>query len=254
MKAILLSAGQGRRLLPLTRELPKCLLAVEDSRSILEHQLSALAACGVSEALVITGFGHEQIENTRLCDQLDIRVRTRFNPLYTLTDNLITTWLAIPEMDQDFLLLNGDTLFEPALLERLLSQAQGPVSIAVDHKRAYDDDDMKVQLNGTGRLRGVGKKLADPDGEAIGMSLFRGSGVAAFREALEGAVHHPESLRAWYPSVLNTMASQVPICAVSINGLWWREVDSHEDLDAVRLDIARLRRVPRVAGRALRSR
>lgn len=244
MKAILLSAGQGRRLLPLTRELPKCLLTVEGSRSILEHQLRALARCGFRQVVVVTGFGAEHIERAPMLDQLGISVRTRFNPLYTLTDNLITTWLTIPEMDQDFALLNGDTLFEPALMERLLAQAEGPVSIAVDHKRAYDDDDMKVQLDEKGRMRAIGKKLAAPNGEAIGMSLFRGTGVAAFREALEAAVHHPESLRAWYPSVLNNMAATVPIRAVSIDALWWQEVDSHEDLLAVRREIARRRQVP----------
>jgi choline kinase len=247
MKAILLSAGQGRRLLPLTRELPKCLLTVEGSRSILEHQLRTLARCGFRQALVVTGFGAEHVERAPMLDQLGIAVRTRFNPLYSLTDNLITTWLTIPEMDQDFALVNGDTLFESALLERLLDQAEGPVSIAVDHKRVYDDDDMKVQLDGMGRVRAIGKKLADPDGEAIGMSLFRGDGVAAFREALEEAVHHPESLRAWYPSVLAAMAATVPIRAVSIDGLWWREVDCHEDLLAVRREIANRRR-PRQRG------
>ena len=51
MRAIILSAGQGKRLLPLTQDTPKCLLEVSDGVSVLSHQLQALAACGIEEAV-----------------------------------------------------------------------------------------------------------------------------------------------------------------------------------------------------------
>ena len=57
MKAIVLSAGQGRRLLPLTTDRPKCLLAIDGETTLLQRQLELLARCGVSRALVVTGFG-----------------------------------------------------------------------------------------------------------------------------------------------------------------------------------------------------
>src|SRR3546814_15351970 len=61
MKAIILSAGQGRRLLPLTRRRPKCLINLSGI-SILEWQLFALREAGVEEVVVVTGFAAEAVE------------------------------------------------------------------------------------------------------------------------------------------------------------------------------------------------
>ena len=244
MKAIILSAGQGRRLLPLTAEQPKCLLTVDGSRSMLEVQLDALAHNRIEHVTVMSGFRADQVERllgTRSFAGLE--VVTRFNPFFATTDNLITCWLAAPEMQGDFVLLNGDTLFEPELLNHFLSQAQGPVSIAIDRKAGYDDDDMKVSLSGERRVRAIGKKLPDfpIDGEAIGASVFRGMGAAAFRSALDTAVRRPEAMRAWYPSVLNALAGELPVQAVSIHGLWWTEIDSQDDLEDARIAFSKPR-------------
>jgi choline kinase len=153
MKAIILSAGQGRRLLPLTRAVPKCLIRVQGERSILEHQLRALAECGVERATVMTGFASERVEEALARMQVDgLAVRTQYNPVYATTDNLITAWLGRDQMDEDFVLLNGDTLFESEVLRRLLAAEPAPISIAVDRKPYYDDDDMKVAF----AARGVG--------------------------------------------------------------------------------------------------
>jgi choline kinase len=242
MKAIILSAGQGRRLLPLTQAIPKCLVRVQRDRSILELQLRALAACGVQRATVMTGFGAERVEEALGRIGVDgLAVRDQYNPVYATTDNLVTTWLARDQMDTDFVLLNGDTLFEPDVLRRLLDAEANPISIVVDRKPYYDDDDMKVALGPGSRVRAIGKKLEghDVDAEAIGMTLFRGAGVGVFVEALDAAVRRPEALRAWYPSVLNEVAAKFPVTAVSIHGLWWAEIDCKEDLASVRAALRR---------------
>jgi choline kinase len=242
MKAIILSAGQGRRLLPLTQAIPKCLIRVQGERSILELQLRALAACGVERATVMTGFGSERVEQEigRIA-VTGLTVRTQFNPVYQTTDNLITAWLARDQMNEDFVLLNGDTLFEPEVLRRLLDAEVNPISIAVDRKPYYDDDDMKVACGPRARVRAIGKKLEgyEADCEAIGMTLFRGAGADAFVAALDAAVCRPESLRAWYPSVLSELAAQGRVRAISIHGLWWAEIDCEEDLSAVRAALRR---------------
>jgi choline kinase len=236
-KAIILSAGQGRRLLPLTRSTPKCLLPVQPECSILEFQLRALARCGISQATVMVGFAAERVERAVAeCAPPDMQVTTFFNPFYPSSDNLITTWLARPEMDGDFLLLNGDTLFDPGVLERLLAEVRGPAGIAISRKPEYDDDDMRVATDSRGRLRAIGKKLEGvaPDAEAIGLSLFRGEGVEAFRNVLDAAVRSPESLRQWYTSALQTVARRLPIHTVPTGGLWWTEIDSPADLEQAR--------------------
>jgi len=243
MKAIILAAGQGKRLLPLTANRPKCLLEVQGSRPALEVQLRALAECGVDEAVVMVGFGASQVEHFLASNPVPgIRVRTFYNPFYAQSDNLATVWLARPEMDDDFLILNGDTLLEPAVLARLLGAPAAPLTVTINEKQRYDADDMKVALNGGRRLAAVSKTLAldSVDGESIGLMRFTGDGVARFRDALDEAVRRESGLSSWYLSVVDTLAESMHIETVSITGLWWGEVDCPEDLQVVRSGLERL--------------
>jgi choline kinase len=237
MKAIVLSAGQGRRLLPLTTDKPKCLLKVDDVRTALDVQLESLARCGVERAVVVAGFGAHHVERHLEREPVPgIQVEVLYNPLYAMTDNLTTCWLARHLMDEDFLLLNGDSLFEDRVLQCVLDARPAPITVTVDHKRAYDDDDMKVSLDEEGRLLAIGKTLKPEmvNGESIGMLRFRGAGPKIFSDALERSIRLPGALEAWYLSVVNELAQEVSVDTVSVRGFWWREIDDRSDLEDVR--------------------
>jgi choline kinase len=237
MKAIVISAGRGTRLLPLTTDVPKCLLTVDGERSLLEIQLATLAACGVRQATVMVGFAARRVESFLRRNPIPgIYSRAIYNPFYAHTDNLVTCWLARSEMVEDFVLLNGDTLFEPTLLKRLLASPPAPLTLAIDNKAAYDADDMKVSLNGGRRLRAVSKTLAPSivDAESIGLMVFRGDGPRLFRNALRQAIRSPSALSAWYLSVVERLAQSVRVETETMTGLWWQEVDSPADLAKAR--------------------
>lgn len=241
MRAIILSAGQGRRLLPLTEDSPKCMLHVQPGVSVLDFQLHTLAACGVTHASVIVGFNADQVEESLARKPVaGIDVKAVYNPFYRLSDNLATAWLARTEMQEDFLLLNGDTLFEPEALRRLLASPPAPLTLAINQKDTYDDDDMKVSLADEGGLRAVGKTLRAEivGGESIGLMLFRGDGPRAFRRALDAAIREPEALKLWYLSVVNGLVDSLDIRTTKINDLWWAEIDSAEDLAGVRKSLS----------------
>jgi len=242
MRAIVLAAGQGKRLMPLTTSEPKCLLPVDGERPALEIQLRAIANCGIERASVMVGFGADRVEHFLDTHPIpELAVDTIFNPFYATTDNLITCWLARHVMTEDFLLLNGDTLFEDDVLHTVIDSPRVPITVTVNHKSEYDEDDMKVTLDADGRLRAIGKKLplGATDGESIGMLLFRDSGVAAWRDALERTARHPDALNKWYLSVVNTLAQTMVVQTTSITGKWWQEIDSREDLDAARTGFRR---------------
>ena len=237
MNVIVLSAGQGRRLLPLTERIPKCLLPVHDGVPVLALQLRALAHAGVERASVIVGFGADAVEHYLAHHPTPgLTVETLYNPFYASSDNLMTCWLARHIMQEDFLLINGDTLFEDPLLERVLAAPEAPIRITCDHKAHYDDDDMKVSLNPAGQLLSIGKTLPAPSvsGESIGMLLFRGSGPKRFVEGLEHAARESNAMRRWYLSVIHDIAQKSAVETTSIQGLWWQEIDSPGDLDAAR--------------------
>jgi choline kinase len=240
MKAIILSAGQGTRLGRLTADRPKCLLPVRGEASLLNVQLDVLAACGVDDVRVVTGFGAEQVEAALRARHMPRqKVSTLYNPFFDCADNLVSCFLARSEMDEPFLLINGDTIFETRALERLLASPPASLTLAIDEKESYDDDDMKVSRDGT-RLRAVGKHLPldTVDAESIGLMLFRDRGPARFRRALELAVREPCAKKAWYLSVVDAMARTDRVETVAITGLRWWEVDCPEDLVAVRHGLA----------------
>ncbi|ASL28553.1 phosphocholine cytidylyltransferase family protein [Azotobacter chroococcum] len=231
----MLSAGQGRRLLPFTENSPKCLLDIA-GRSVIEWQIDALLAAGIGHVTVVVGYGAEQVERV-LHDRYGAgSITTLYNPFFEVADNLASCWMARQAMQDEFLLLNGDTLFELAVLERLLEAPPRPITLAIDRKAGYDSDDMKVCLDGE-RLTRVGKTLplAHIDGESIGMMYFQPQGAALFRQILDEQMRRPEALQRWYLSIIDQLAQDTgQVFVQSIEGLSWGELDFPADLEAVR--------------------
>jgi len=230
MKAVILSAGQGKRLLPLTADRPKCILPVR-GQTMIEWQIEELVKSGIDRVTVVLGYCADKVEQVLRRRYGSDKVKTIYNPAYAVSDNLVSCWVASDEMSSDFILLNGDTLFEAAVVKRLLDTDSQPVTVVVSHKSQYDDDDMKVELDGR-RLVRIGKDLL-PDqvnAESIGMILFRDQGPVLFRNALEKALRDPSSKRKWYLSVIDKLAQTMPVLTCSINGLQWCEVDYPADL------------------------
>ena len=231
-RAIILSAGQGSRLLPHTENTPKALLDLS-GRSMLEWQLRGLAEAGVREAVVVTGFRDDQIDRAvALHAPPELRVRTLYNPFYKLADNLASCWMARAEMDGPFLILNGDTLFEPEIARRLISAPPAAITVTIDRKPAYDADDMKVWTEGT-RLKAIGKKLTaqETNGESIGFLRFESAGAAAFVAEIERTMRTPEGPGLWYLSAIHRLANAgVDVRVASIEGLQWGELDFPADL------------------------
>ncbi|MCC6849325.1 MAG: NTP transferase domain-containing protein [Deltaproteobacteria bacterium] len=250
MKGIILSAGQGRRLLPLTTNLPKCLIRI-GGRTVLEWQLRMLASAGVHHVVVVTGFGAAEVERRlRQITPPGMHARTLFNELYDRADNLVSCAVASPEMAEDFLLVNGDTLAERTVVERLLASAATPVAMAVAEKPSYDADDMKVSRAGT-RVTRVGKDLtADVShGEAIGFSLYRGRGPALFTQALDEILREPEGSRRWYLSAVNLLAGRGQVQAVGIGDARFAEIDYLQDVPRARALVSALGDAPLAAAR-----
>ncbi len=229
-KAIILSAGQGRRLSPLTDTRPKCLVELSGV-SVLRWQLAHLRDAGLEEAVVVTGFGANLVDaEIANFAPAGLKVRTLFNPFYALSDNLATCWLARAEMNGPFLILNGDTLFESDIARRLLAAPAAPITVTIDRKPSYDADDMKVLVEND-RLQAIGKTITSYNAESIGFLKFSEQGAGAFVAEVEAAMRTPEGLKRWYLSVINHLAvTGTEVAVASIEGLDWAEMDFPEDL------------------------
>ena len=231
MKAIILSAGQGSRLGELVRERPKCLIDF-NGRTLLDRQLDTLEANGVHEAVVVTGF-HDELVNEAIARRSGgPKVRTVFNPFYKVADNTGSLFMAREELAGDCLVWNGDTLVSRSLMARVVGNDRSGICVTIDRKNSYDDDDMKVVEDG-GRLKAIGKRLSEGvNAESIGLLAFRSGGAEQFREAIERAMRTPEGTTIWYLRVINHIAQSADVWTLGIEGEEWGEVDFPPDVEA----------------------
>src|SRR3546814_17606155 len=124
---LILSAGQGSRLLPLTESRPKCLIELS-GRSLLEWQLLALSRAGIDEVVIVTGFAAEQVEAMlALHTPSGMRVRTVFNPFYNVGDNLATCLLVREDLRGGGMILKRCQLIEPEIAGGVPDQRPGPL-------------------------------------------------------------------------------------------------------------------------------
>jgi choline kinase len=233
-KAIILSAGQGSRLGHLVDDRPKCLIEFR-GRTLLDRQLDTLAANGVGEAVVVTGF-HDDMVNASVARRSGgPKVRTIYNPFYKVADNLGSLFMAREELTGDCLVWNGDTLVSDALMAKVVGNDRAGICVTIDRKDGYDEDDMKVVVEGDGRLRAIGKRISkDVNGESIGLLAFRSGGAERFREAIERDIRAPEGTTIWYLRVIHHLAETSEVWTFDINGEEWGEVDFPEDVERAR--------------------
>ena len=230
MKAIILSAGQGSRLGHLVDDRPKCLIEFY-GRSLLDRQLDTLAANGVDEAVVVTGFHDELVEQAVAARTGGPVVTTVFNPFYKVADNTGSLYMAREALAGDCLVWNGDTLVSNALMAKVVANDRSGICVTVDRKAdGYDDDDMKV-VEADGRLTAIGKRIAEGvNAESIGLLAFRAGGAECFREAIEAAMRTGEGTTIWYLRVIHHLAQESDVWTLDISGEEWGEVDFPPDV------------------------
>lgn len=229
-RAIILAAGSGSRLRPFTDDRPKCLLEV-GGRTLIDHQLSALSRCGITDVVVVVGYRGDRIRR-----HLGNRIRYVMNERYQTTNSLYSLWLASPELDAGALILNSD-VFAPATLFENLLVSPAADAILVERGESFEAEDMKVMLNGL-YVVDFGKDLPRDRTHAhnVGVAKFSAAGAARLAGCLDELVaagHEGD----WAPRAFREFASRWPLTAVATDGLPWIEIDYPADLMRARNEI-----------------
>lgn len=179
MKAIILAAGQGKRLAPLTNNKPKCLVELF-GKSLLERQISILRLCGISDIVIITGYKSELINYPGL--------RYIKNLNFDKTNMVETLFCAKSELNDSVIISYGDIIFEKQVLEKLIDSSSD-ISIIVDKdwekywrirsENPLDDAETLV-LDNDFYIKEIGQKTDDLtkiQGQYIGLMKFRDEGL-----------------------------------------------------------------------------
>ena len=235
MKAVVLVAGQGTRLLPLTEHLPKCLVPLY-GKPLLRHTLDSLEWAGVQHCVLVVGYLGQQIQE-RIGDRSgNLRVSYVENPWFQETNNLYSLWLARQEGEDDILLLEGDLLFESALLADLL-QAPSPDVAVVD--RFQPPMDGTVILAQDGAATSMVLKTEQGDGfdyraALKTVNIYKLSRAAMGRRVLPLLDRYVQQGRTgfFYEAVLAELVArgELRLATLLTETRRWAEIDTVEDL------------------------
>jgi choline kinase len=237
MIGLVLAAGPGRRLQPLTASLPKTLLALNDGRTILDLALRNLRSVGLEEVVIVTGFAAERVRERvpDLARRHGLRVELVFNDRAEEWNNAYSLWLARDAFREGFLLVNGDTVHPPSI-ENALVAARGPdILLAVDRDKPLGEEEMKTLLASDGSLRRISKDVepGEAQGEYVGVALVERAAAEPLASALEATWRRDPSL--YYEDGFQEFVDRGGrIEVVPTGGAAWVEVDDHADLERAR--------------------
>src|SRR6478609_8868043 len=121
MKAVILAAGVGKRLWPVTQHRPKCLIEI-GGQTLLSRYLASLASLGVQRADIVVGYKQEMIRAAVEANSFEVRVQFLVNEQFH-RGSISSLWIARTALDDDTIVMDADVLFHPDILQRLVSSS-----------------------------------------------------------------------------------------------------------------------------------
>jgi len=223
MKCLIIAAGQGTRLRSIAPSKP---LAQVAGLPLIEHVVTAAAAGGATEFVVVTGYEPEPLEAflASLSKRSGLAIEIVRNEDWALP-NGVSVLAAAPRLGAEFILLMSDHLFDPAILRGMIAADRGTsaLTLAADHAIGNPlldlDDATKIELGEDGRIRRIGKTLPEYDAVDTGIFIATPELLEALRASLAagGAGSLSEGVQA--------LADSGRAFTWDIEGRWWLDVD-----------------------------
>jgi choline kinase len=242
MNFIILAAGVGSRLYPLTKNTPKSLLDLGDGVSLMEKQIEAAINTGkINKVYIVTGYRAGQIEEKVKTYAKSIPIETIFNPFFDVSNNIASVWCAKDVMlADDFIITNGDNLYRKNVLPDIAAFKEG-IYLTISYKKEYDDDDMKVILDKDVSVRHVSKDIPLPDvmAESVGLVGVYGERFRnAFVKKTIHMLHEKENLQLFWLRIFNELINDgLKVNTLEIGRDDWAEVDFHPDIMTIRNEV-----------------
>jgi choline kinase len=224
---IILAAGVGSRLRPLTDRMPKCLVPVAE-RPVLGWQLEAFLAAGASQITVVAGYrSHDVIE---FCRPYGSTVRVLVNSAYETTNNMVSLRLGLSDQQGlPMVVSNGDVVFDPWIALSMMSHDAD--LIAVQGGR-YIEESMKVVADGDGRVRELSKKISAERAYGVSIDLYRFSatGIRAVCDAADAFIDRQGETNLWTEAAIDAALPKFDMRMFEIGNRPWIEIDNADDL------------------------
>jgi len=226
MKAIILAAGLGTRLRPITDNVPKCMVPVNGIR-IIDKQIDNLLQCDVTEIYVVDGYKADILASH--LKEVYPQVQIVSNPRYAETNNMYSLFLTAPYVKgEEFLLMNADVYFDVNIIEGMI-EGENQSKIACD-RSGYIEESMKITLD-CGKINHISKKITPKEHFAVSIDVYRISkedSVTLFKE-VENTILVRKDENSWTEVALDNIFKLSDFKPYVIKDRWF-EIDNHEDL------------------------
>jgi len=233
MKAVILTAGVGSRIKPLTDNCPKSLLKIGD-RTILERMISNIQDCGINEIIFVVGYLKEQIKDYVKTKFPDLNASFVVNEKYAETNTGYSLMLVKDFVqDSSFIKFDADVVFDKEILKKLI-ECEHESCLCIDKNINLDAEEVKVIIDKQNRILKASKTVNPKDavGESIGIEkISKKTAILLFKE-LELMMQDEKNHQEYYEGAYERLIEKnVPFHALDISGLNWVEIDTHQDFE-----------------------
>ena len=241
MQAVVLTAGYGRRMRPLSDYRHKALLSIGGT-TILGRIMDALVATGTQDVTVVTGYRAEEVREFLLGSYRDTRFHFVHNERYETTNNIVSLSMAFQEMDfeEDVLLLECDLLFDPLVLQRLVDHPAGNVALVDRYCTGMDGTVVSVVDGAVGQVftpssQGVDFDYSDKY-KTLNIYRFDKEFCRSTLKPLIKTYANEIDSSSYYELVVGMLVNlpQYRVAAEIVRGDRWVEVDDPNDLAVAR--------------------
>lgn len=224
MRAILLAAGMGTRISRYLAGKPKCTVDI-GGIPLIENTVQMMNKKGIKDVAIVLGYNGQVIRE--ILKSYDVTFYE--NPFYDVTNSIASMWFAkeFLEVEDRYLIMNGDVFLQDELLDTIINNNQSPVMFADGSRKEEADYKFKYV---DGKLIKYGKQLTGDDitGEYIGLGCFDYSFIKTFVKEMNEMISHQQH-NVWWENVVYEISENSDVFISDIKGLFWAEVDYIED-------------------------
>lgn len=225
MKALILAAGKGSRLYPITKEIPKALVEINNI-PIIFNQINCLYDCGINDITIVVGYKGD-ILSKRILDVFP-NINIINNSNFDKTNNMYSAYLAKDYFNDDFIMMNSDVFFDMSVIKALVHDKQK--NLIVTDINNYLDESMKIKVNDN-KVTEISKLINKEEAYGTSIDVYKFSKKAGqfFFDKCTDYINKNE-LCLWSEVALNDILKEVEFIPCKIDGRWY-EIDNVDDLN-----------------------